>query len=99
MMSCPGSTPAWAKTVICGPSGAAACTGWEVPKRRRRHTRADTETARATPPTLLRQQRQEGPQLDLGLGQLGGGVGAGDQAGAGVEVGLAVAQEGAAQGD
>ena len=48
---------------------------------------------------LLSQQRQQRLQLDLGLGQLGGRVGAGDDADAGEEVGLAVAQQGAAQGD
>ena len=42
---------------------------------------------------------QHRPELDLGLGQLGLGVGAGDDADAGEEVGVAVAQEGAAQGD
>ena len=47
----------------------------------------------------LGEQRQQRPELDLGLGQLGRGIGAGDDADAGVEMGLAVAQQGAAQGD
>ena len=49
--------------------------------------------------TLLSKQRQKRPELDLGLGQLGRRVGAGDDADAGEEVGLAVAEEGAAEGD
>jgi hypothetical protein len=48
------------------------------------------------PGSLLSQQRQERPELDLGLGQLGSRIGAGDDADASVEPGLAVAQQGAA---
>ena len=90
MMPRPGTIPgASARTAICGPSRAAACAGAAEASREALSTRRVTQ--RFTAGTLLSQERQKRPELDLGLGQLGGWVGAGHYADSGEEVGLAVA--------
>src|SRR5687767_14880123 len=50
-------------------------------------------------PQLEREDGQERPELDLGLRQLGGGVGVADNADARVAAGLAAAEKSAAEAD
>src|SRR5690349_19634673 len=107
-MSCCGCSPSgpvmsiscpyfWTRIARRGPSGAAAFAEAEATTSR---ASVSIPTAkRFIVLTLLRKQRQKRAELDLGLGELGGGVGAGDYADAGEEVGLAVAEEGAAEGN
>ena len=75
-------------------SSTAASQRGILRRRSRRSARSRARKARSP-----RQQRQQRLQLDLGLVELGRRVRAGDDADAGVEMGLAVAEQGAAQAD